>query len=303
MDRKQSILKATLVGTAVNLLLTAFKFVAGFVGHSSAMVADAVHSASDLATDAIVLAMVKFSGKPRDLDHQYGHGKYETLASAIIGLILLGVAFGILWNGIADIIYVAKGNTLGAPSMIALVAALVSIAAKEAIYRYTARVARATDSQVLLANAWHHRSDALSSVAAAIGIGGALLLGEKWRVLDPLAAIVVSVLIAKAALQVLAPSVSELLEKSLPKETEKQILDTINSFPQVSDPHNLRTRRIGPALAIEAHLRMDGAMTVEQSHAIATEIERSLRRTLGPDTFINLHIEPALHPQAQKRAN
>lgn len=293
MDREKSIFRATLAGTAVNLLLMAFKFVAGFAGRSSAMIADAVHSASDFVTDLIVLVMVKLSGKPRDLDHQYGHGKYETMATAIIGLILLGVAAGIFWNGASDIIRVAKGETLEAPEMIALVAALVSIAAKEALYRYTAAVARRTDSQVLLANAWHHRSDALSSIAAAIGIGGALLLGERWRVLDPIAAMAVSVLIAKAALQVLVPSIGELLEKSLPKETEQQILEVIRSFPQVTDPHNLRTRRIGPATSIEAHLRVDGSMTVDQSHKIATLIEQALRQKLGPNTFINLHIEPA----------
>ena len=291
-NREKSIYKVTWIGSIVNFLLLVFKFIAGFLGHSSALVADAVHSLSDFATDIIVIVFVKISGKPEDDDHRYGHGKYETLATALIGVALFAVGIGLLVSGATKVAYVIKGVVLPAPSMIALVAAAVSIVAKEILYRYTVRVGKNLNSQAVVANAWHHRSDAFSSIGTLIGIGGAILLGEKWRILDPLAAIVVSAFIIKVAADLLKPCVDELLERSLPAETEKRILDIIASFPEVSSPHHLRTRRIGNHIAIEVHLRMDGKTSLEDAHTVATNVERQLKSEFGPDTHIGIHMEP-----------
>lgn len=290
--REREIYRVTLAGSVVNLLLLLFKFVAGIAGHSAAMVADAVHSLSDFATDMVVILFVHISSKPEDAGHDYGHGKYETLATAIIGLALLCVGIGILWNGLTAVWHFWQGDALQRPGGVALAAAVVSVLSKEAVYRYTVRAGKRCRSQAVIANAWHHRSDALSSIGTAIGIGGAFLLGERWCVLDPLAAIVVSIFIIRVAIQLLVPCINELLEKSLPPEIEEEIEQTILSFPGVCSPHHLRTRRIGNHFAMEVHVRMDGHLSLEEAHRKATEIEIELRKRFGNDTHIGIHVEP-----------
>lgn len=290
--REKEIYKVTIAGSVVNFLLLVFKFAAGILGHSAAMLADAVHSLSDFVTDVIVIVFVRISNKPQDKGHDYGHGKYETLATAIIGLLLLIVGFGILWNGATSIYTFLRGGKLEEPGMVALVAAVVSIVLKEILYRYTVAKGKKLNSQAVVANAWHHRSDVLSSVGTAVGIGGAILLGEHWRVLDPIAAVIVSFFIMKVAVQLLIPCVDELLEKSLPDEVEKEIEQALLSFPGVSEPHHLRTRRIGSYCAIEVHVRMDGQITLEEAHNTATAIEHKLKEMFGEGTLINIHVEP-----------
>ena len=290
--REHEIYKVTLTGSLVNLLLVAGKFMAGLVGNSAAMVADAVHSLSDLVTDIIVLAFVRIAGKPADKRHGYGHGKYETFATLLIGAGLFVVGAGILWSGCGQIYRFIGGEPLPAPGYIALGAAIASIASKELLFHYTRRAGVRTGSPAVVANAWHHRSDALSSVGTAIGIGGAILLGESGRVLDPLAAIVVSVFIVRVAVKLLLPCLDELLEASLPDEVVRHILQTVNQVAGVAEPHKLRTRRIGHRYAIDLHIRMDGQLPLLQAHEKATEVERRLREAFGPDTIINVHIEP-----------
>ena len=224
MERSREIYKVTLVGGVVNVALLIFKFVAGIVGHSAAMVADAVHSLSDLATDVIVLIFVHISSKPQDKSHDYGHGKYETLAMTLIGVALMAVAIGIIYNGAMKISAWLGGEQLEAPGMLALWAALLSVLLKEGVYQYSMVKARKLDSQVLAANAWHHRSDALSSIGTAIGIGGAIFLGQRWTVLDPLASLVVGAFIVKVALELLRDGVSDLMEHSLPDDVEEEML-------------------------------------------------------------------------------
>ena len=291
-SRQKSIYKVTWIGSLVNFLLLAFKFAAGILGHSAALVADAVHSLSDFATDIIVIVFVRISGKPEDEDHKYGHGKYETLATAAIGLILFAVGIGILVNGATSVGDFLKGKVLPAPSIVALIVAAISIISKEILYRYTINEGKKLNSQAVIANAWHHRSDAFSSIGTLIGIGGAIFLGEKWRILDPIAAIVVSGFIMKVAIDLLKPCIDELLERSLPAETEQKILELITSFPEVSSPHHLRTRRIGNHFAIEVHIRMDGQTTLERAHHTATLIERRIKEEFGPETHIGIHMEP-----------
>lgn len=290
--RQREIYRVTLWGSGVNLLLLLFKFFAGIVGHSAAMLADAVHSLSDFITDIVVIVFVRISSKPEDEGHDYGHGKYETLATAVIGIILFLVGVGILWSAGKSIYGCLQGEVLPPPSLLAFWAALLSILLKEILYQYTVRVGCRLRSQVVVANAWHHRSDALSSIGTAIGIGGAILLGNHWRVLDPLAAVLVSFFIMKVAVQLLMPCIDELLEKSLPAEVEKQIEDIILFFPDVSQPHHLRTRRIGNRYAIEVHVRMDGTLPLEEAHHRATAIERRLKQEFGPRTHVGIHLEP-----------
>ena len=291
-DREKSIYRVTLAGSAVNVVLLVFKFVAGFLGGSAAMIADAVHSLSDFITDVIVLLFVKLSSKPEDSDHDYGHGKYETLATSLIGLALMFVGVMIMYNGVCSIASAIMGSPLPQPGMIALAAALVSIALKEWAYRFTVKVGRKCESQAVIANAWHHRSDALSSIGTAVGIGGAILLGDKWAVLDPIAAVVVSVFIIRTAWQLTKQSAGELLEQSLPADMEREIVDIVAREPMTSEVHHLRTRRIGSHIAIEMHLRMPGDISLYESHQHATNIEQKLRKRFGASTHIGLHVEP-----------
>ena len=292
MTREQQLTKVTLVGSIGNLVLLTFKFVAGILAGSSAMVADAVHSLSDFLTDLVVLVFVRIGAKPQDADHDYGHGKYETLATLLVALALVGAAIGIIVTGALKIARWLQGETLEMPGMLALWAALLSIVVKEVLFRYTIARGKALDSPAVVANAWHHRSDALSSIGAAIGIGGAILLGERWAVLDPLASIVVGAMLVKVAWELLKVSTGELTDSSLPEETECEIEDILRSFPEVSEPHNLRTRRIGNRIAIEVHVRLDGAMSLSAAHDIVTAIEHRLRDRFGKATHITIHMEP-----------
>lgn len=291
-ERARLIYRTTIIGSIGNLLLLIFKFVAGITGHSNAMIADAVHSLSDFATDIIVLLFVRISAKPQDKDHDFGHGKYETLATAIIGLILFTIGLGILWNGGMTIWQWWDGAELEAPGMLALVAAVVSIAVKEILYQYTVRTGRKINSRAVIANAWHHRSDMLSSIGTTIGIGGAILLGKELRVLDPLAAVVVSIFIMKVAYELTVPCFEELMEKSLPEDDEQDIKEALVDVLADCDPHNMRTRRIGNQKAVDIHVRMNGNLTVFESHEITKLMEKRIQDILGTDAFIYIHVEP-----------
>lgn len=290
--RERAIYKVTWIGFFVNVVLSAGKLVAGFVGRSGAMIADGVHSVSDFATDIVVLLFVRLSAKPKDECHDYGHGKYETLATVVIGVALAGVAIGILVDSAERIAQVLRGESIARPGIVALVAAAVSIVAKEALYWYTMLTAKRVDSPALKANAWHHRSDAFSSIGTLIGIGGAYFLSEQWRVLDPIAAIVVGALIIKVAYDLVMPGLNELLERSLPKEQEDEIVALVLTDKRLSDVHNLKTRRIGAGIAVELHVRVQGNMTVNESHAITRNIEQLLRQQYGDRTQVIIHIEP-----------
>ena len=292
MERNKEIYKVTLVGGAVNILLLLFKFVAGIVGHSAAMLADAVHSLSDFVTDIIVLVFVRISGKPKDKSHDYGHGKYETLAMTIIGMALLAVAVGIVYSGLTKTIAWANGEQLEAPGTLALWAALLSILLKEGVYHYSMVKARQLNSQAVEANAWHHRSDALSSIGTAVGIGGAIFLGQRWTVLDPIASIIVGAFIVKVSFDLLRNGIGDLTEQSLPDQVEDEILSLVASLPGVVEPHDLRTRRLGNHYAIELHILMDGNITLSKAHDKASEVEDLLRQHYGENTHIAVHVEP-----------
>lgn len=292
MDRERKIYRITLLGSAVNSVLVIFKFAAGIFGRSSAMVADAVHSLSDFVTDLIVLIFVRISSKPQDENHDYGHGKYETLASTIIGIALMVVAAAILRSGIQKTVFWFRGGELEAPGWLAFWAAVVSIGLKEWTYIFTIRAGRELDSPALKANAEHHRSDALSSMGTALGIGGAILLGRRWTILDPVASMVVALFIVKVAWDLIREGVGDLMEKSLPDDVEKEILDIVAGFPRIGEPHHLRTRRIGSSYAIEMHVRMDGKISLSEAHRYATELESAIKSRFGEKTHVGIHVEP-----------
>lgn len=292
-DRRiDDICRITWLGAFVNLLLVAVKFAAGIAGLSAAMVADAIHSLSDLATDAIVIIFVKLSNKPADSDHDYGHGKYETFATLIIGTLLAIVGIGMMWGGGEKILDILSGTMIPTPGWTAFAAGIASIVAKETIFQYTMHAARRTHSNTLAANAWHHRSDALSSVGTCAGIGGAIILGNDWVILDPLAAVVVSVIVTVSALKIIRTAVNELLEKSLPENIERDIIDIVDEDTILQNVHHLRTRAIGSIYTIDMHVRMPGDMTLSEAHRHTILLEQRLRQAYGKGTIINIHIEP-----------
>lgn len=290
--REDEITRVTLAGSVVNLLLVGLKALAGVAGHSAAMVSDAVHSLSDFVTDIVVLVFVRVSARPQDEGHDYGHGKFETLATLFIGLALAAAAVGIVVSGATKLASWLEGEDLPSPGKIALWAALISIITKEILFQYTRIKGRKLNSPALEANAWHHRSDALSSIGAAIGIGGAIVLGERWTVLDPLASIMVGAMLVKVAWDLLGPSFGELTDSSLPTDMEQEMLRIISAVEGVEDPHNLRTRRIGNHIAAEVHIRLDGKLTLESAHEKASEVERRFKERFGKESHIIIHMEP-----------
>lgn len=291
-ERLRSANKVTLVGSLVNFLLIILKLAAGILGRSQVMIADAVHSISDFATDIVVIVSMKAANKPSDRTHRYGHGKFETLASLLISISLLLVAGGLFYSGVKTIIAFFNGETLHKPGLIAIVMAIVSIICKEALYQYTVIVGKRINSRTVIANAWHHRSDALSSVGALLGLTGAYLLGENWAVLDPIAALFVSVIILKTAFDILFKSINEFLEGALSEKDEEEIMEIITSVPAVYKPHNLKTRNIGSYAVIDFHIEVEGKMSVKESHDITRVIERKLKERFGGETIISIHVEP-----------
>ena len=292
-DRERRISFVTVWGAACNLVLTILKLCAGIFGHSAAMVADAVHSLSDLVSDAVVLVMVRISSKGTDKSHDYGHGKFETLATLTVSLFLMAVAIEMVVDNVSLISSVFNGKPLEKPSMIALWAALLSIVVKEILYRWTAAEGRRLESPAMIANAWHHRSDALSSIGSLVGIGGAILLGGVWTVLDPIVGCLIGVVIFAVSLKMAGPAIAELMEASLPDDVENEIMEIINSIDKIDSVHALKTRRSGRCIVIDADVVVDPEMTVALAHGLTVEAERALCRRFGPDTQISLHIEPS----------
>lgn len=291
-ERERQIRSVTLWGAVVNLLLTTGKILAGIFGRSAAMVADGVHSLSDLLSDIVVLAFTHISSKEKDRNHSFGHGKFETLATLIVSVILVVVGASLMSSGVKSIIDISNGGTLPKPGYIALTAAIVSIIAKEILYQWTAKVGKRVNSTVVIANAWHHRSDAFSSIGSLIGIGGAILLGHKWVILDPIASCCISIAIIVVAIRMALPSLEELLEKSLPEDIEDEIVRTASAVPGVMDVHDLKTRRNGISFIIDAHIVVDPSISIVQAHDIATAVEEALQDKYGKETQTSIHIEP-----------
>ncbi|MDM8267814.1 cation diffusion facilitator family transporter [Barnesiella viscericola] len=292
IDREKKAARVTWVGFFTNLILSAAKIVAGVVGRSSAMVADGIHSLSDFVTDFIVIIFIKISSKNEDSDHPYGHGKFETFATMLISFALFIVAIGIFYSGSVKIYEVLNGRTIERPTYLALVMAAVSIVVKEGLYWYTIIIGRKIDSPAVIANGWHHRSDAFSSIGTLIGISGAMFLGERWRILDPITSVIVGIFIIDVAYKLARPSIQELLEMSLPQEIEQKIEQKIQATPGVITFHHLRTRKNGNAFIIDMHIKVDARSSIVEAHDIATHVENNLKAAFGKHTQVNVHIEP-----------
>ena len=284
--------KITHLSIWINILLTGLKFVAGVFGRSQALIADAIHSLSDVATDIAVLVGLRFTSKPVDKDHAYGHGKYETIVAAVIGVALAYVGVRIAGTAIQRIFHAMHGDALTMPSAFAFWAAVLSIVVKEWLYRATLKVARSTGNASLVANAWHHRSDAFSSIATAAGVGAAVFLGNDWLILDPIAALFVSIFLLKIAWRIIREQLGELTDQSLAPEVCAEILALARGIPGIEQPHNLRTRMVGRHPVIDLHVRLRADLPLREAHAIATTLEHALQHRFGPETIANLHLEP-----------
>ena len=292
IDREKKAARVTWVGFFTNLILSAAKIVAGVVGRSSAMVADGIHSLSDFVTDFIVIIFIKISAKNEDSDHPYGHGKFETFATMLISFALFIVAIGIFYSGSVKIYEVLNGRTIERPTYLALVMAAVSIVVKEGLYWYTIIIGRKIENPAVIANGWHHRSDAFSSIGTLIGISGAMFLGERWRILDPITSVIVGIFIIGVAYKLARPSIQELLEMSLPQEIERNIEQKIRETPGVITFHHLRTRKNGNTFIIDMHIKVDARSSIVEAHDIATHVENNLKAAFGKHTQVNVHIEP-----------
>jgi cation diffusion facilitator family transporter len=291
-QRMRDASRVTWMGFFVNLILAILKMIAGIFGRSSALIADSIHSISDLATDIVVLFGIKAAGKPEDETHRYGHGKIETLITLLVGVILILVGVGILYAASIRIMDVIQGEELEAPGYIALAAAAISIVSKEGIFWYTRSVARRTDSNVLMANAWHHRTDSLSSIATFLGVGGAILLGGRWSILDPIAAALVTVLIFWVSIKLVKSSLNELLDASLDKDSREKIMKIASRVRGVKEPHNLKTRSLGNKIAIDLHIKVDSGLSVRRAHDICLRLENLLKKEFGTESIINIHVDP-----------
>lgn len=292
MDRTAKVTFVTLVGSVVNIILTVFKIFAGVLGRSTAMIADGIHSLSDLLSDIVVIVFVKISAKGRDKDHDYGHGKFETFATLIISLMLIVVAVNLMSGGINKIRQILDGGEVSSPGMIALWSAVASIVLKEILYHYTIIQGKALNSPMMIANAWHHRSDAFSSVGSLLGIAGAIFLGDKFVILDPITGCVISIFILVMAVKMSVPAIKELLDVSLPDDVEEKIEATAKSVKGVVDLHELKTRCEGPGIIMEGHLVLDSEISLKEAHDISKKVEAALRKEFGTETQISLHLEP-----------
>ena len=292
MQREKDIFRVTILGAIVNCILTICKIIVGVLGNSAAMVADGIHSLSDLLSDFVVIVVTHIASKRSDHKHQFGHGKFEALASLMMSIMLILISLNLMKDGVCSIWGVIKGKQIPMPTYPTLVAAVFSILSKEVLYQITARVGKRSGSIVVIANAWHHRCDALSSVGAFLGIGGAMLLGNEWTVLDPIASCCISIVIAVAAVRMAQPSVSELLETSLPEDIENEIMTLAYSVEGVQNIHGLKTRCNGISFIIDAHIVVNPYISIVKAHDIATNVEHVLYARYGKETQISIHVEP-----------
>lgn len=291
--RLKDLMSVTLKGLAINLLLSVIKTLSGIFGRSSAMIADGIHSLSDSVSDIFLILGLRFADKPPDSNHRYGHGKIETLITVIISLMILFAGFVILGNNAYHIyLFFIHGVNLRQPGIIALFAAFISIVIKEILYRISKNAGIKHNSNAMTANAWHHRTDAFTSVAALLGISGAMLLGSNWFILDPLAAVLVSIFIIFVGLRLIKESIKELLETSLGEKKEREIIKIIRSVDGVLNPHNLKTRRVGNSIVIDVHIEVNKFLNIIQAHDIATEVETNLLSKFGSNTYVSVHVEP-----------
>lgn len=292
MDKGKRAKKITIISFITNCLLSAGKLVVGFLGNSGALIADGIHSLSDLITDIIVFVSIKITQKPADEKHNYGHGKVEIVATVLVSIALFIAGFSIGKSGITDLIGFFKGDAAQSPAFMVVVVAAISLIVKEILFRYTMKTGKEIGSEVLIANAWHQRSDALSSLGVLIGAGGAWLLGDSFAFLDSVAQIIVSLFIFKAAYHILIPNLGQLADEAIDKDELDQIIKMLEANTNILDYHHLRTRHIGSMHAVELHILVNPELNVSDAHDISSIIECEIQGILGYDCFVSIHIEP-----------
>ena len=281
------------IGLFINLLISILKFTFGFIGKSEALKADGFHSLSDLLTDFITIFSVKYSSKPPDKKHPYGHGRFETIGAQIVGIFIIITGFEIVKHAISRIIYFYKTSNYEIPGKITIIILFISILLKEILAKYTIKEGKRLNSIILEANAHHHRSDVYSSVAVFIGIGFSIIFGGKWVYMDPLSAIVVSFFVFKAGIDIFRRSAEELLDTSLPEEYIRKIINEVEKVKGAMRPHNIKARKVGDIYSIELHIEVEPHLSIREAHDIATEVEKKLKNIFGERALTNVHVEPA----------
>lgn len=285
--------RVTYLGMITNIILVIIKFLAGIFAHSQVLVADAVHSFSDLATDLAILIGVRYWNAPADKDHPHGHAKIETMITMFIGIALLLVGIGLIRSAIHSIDLLISGTKLPKPGIAAFFAALLSIISKEWLYWKTLRVGKDVHSTAIMANAWHHRSDALSSIPAALAVLAILLFGEKYVFLDPVGTILVSLMLIYASAGILRPTLSILLDHSISNDALQQIEKAVLAMKEVDGVHKIRSRYTGSEqFAIDLHIQVDPQMPVVQAHSLSHRIQEMLHKTNPEIVDVVIHIEP-----------
>jgi cation diffusion facilitator family transporter len=286
-SREKIVRKVTWVGLFVNLFLAGFKFIAGIFGRSQALVADAIHSLTDLTTDIAVIAGSHYWSRPPDDDHPYGHKRLETLVTVFIGIVLVAAGIGIGWKAISTL----QQKHASSPGWIAVLAAFISIICKEAIYRWTAITGKRVKSAALAANAWHHRTDALSSLPVLVAVAGAKAY-PSWSFLDHLGAAVVSVFILHASIKIIWPALSELIDAGAPTETRKKIRAMALKNESVLQVHDIRTRYISSSIQVDLHIVVAGSITVRAGHVIADDVRNRIIEGIPEVLGVIVHVDP-----------
>ena len=285
--REKVVRKVTWIGLLVNLFLAGFKFTAGIFGRSQALVADAIHSLTDLTTDIAVIAGSHYWARPPDDTHPYGHKRMETLVTVFIGMMLAAAGVGIGWKAVSTL----HQKNVTAPGWIAIVAAFASIVCKESIYRWTVRTGKRLKSAALAANAWHHRTDALSSLPVLVAVAGAKAF-PSWSFLDRLGAVVVSIFILHASIKIIWPALSELIDVGAPIETRRKIRDIALKNDGVLQVHDIRTRYISASIQVELHIVVEGSITVREGHAIADDVRKRIVEEITEVLDVTVHVDP-----------
>ncbi len=285
--KEKKIRKITWIGLIINLLLSGIKFVAGVLGSSHAVTADAVHSLSDSTTDLAVIVGSYFWYKPADQDHPYGHRRIETVVTIFIGFVLMAAGIGIGWESV-KMLFQGRKTT---PGVVAALAAAISVLCKESLYQWTYRVGQKIRSPALLANAWHHRLDAFSSIPALVAVGGAIII-PSWAFLDCLGAILVSVLIIYSAFGIVWPGIRELVDSGASKETCERIKSIANREEPVKQVHRIRTRYLSSGLMVDMHIVVDGKISVMEGHDIAENVRERIIAARGDVVDVIVHVDP-----------
>ena len=289
MDNNQIAMKVSAVSIAINLVLSVLKLIAGIVAHSGAMVSDAIHSASDVGSTLIVIVGVRLSGKQSDQEHPYGHERMECVSSIILSGLLLATGIGIRISGLENIVKSTSGKAIEIPGMLALIAAVVSIVVKEWMFWYTRGAAKKINSGALMADAWHHRSDAMSSVGAFVGIFGARM---GYPILDPIASVVICLLIGKASIDIFRDAVDKMVDRSCDRQTEESIRRTVLAVEGVKRVDLLQTRLFGSKIYVDLEIAADGTQTLDEAHQIAEHVHYAIEHTFPDVKHCMVHVNP-----------